>query len=266
MSEKYFPFPSVNGDRKYGVSDWVGYFAPLITNGVFGGGDKLKITAGTGLTVSVAAGEACINGYRYTNTTPKTLTLAAANAYYARIDRVIVRWDKQARTMTAQVLTGEPSSAPVAPSLIRTDVVYDICLATVTVPANAVAAGTITDTRADKDVCGTVSLLLQLDADSITPALIGAEPAKMVFTTKTVAKTDWAGDQTYANYPYRAAIPLSGVTDEMLAEVILAPDNAASGEFAAVNHTYNGGVYIYSASAPSVAITIPTIIVWGANL
>ena len=265
MSEKYFPFPSVNGDRKYGVSDWVGYFAPLITNGVFGGGDKLKVTAGTGLTVSVAAGEACINGYRYTNTTPKTLTLAAANAYYARIDRVIVRWDKQARTMTAQVLTGEPSSAPVAPNLIRTAVVYDICLATVTVPANATAAGTITDTRADKDVCGTVSLLLQLDADSITPALIGAEPAKAVFTAKTVAKTGWAGDQTYTNYPYRAAIPLTGVTADMLAEVILAPDDAASGEFAAVNSTYDGGVYIYSASAPSVAITIPTIIVWGIN-
>lgn len=180
MSEKYFPFPSVDGDRKYGVSDWVGYFAPLITNGVFSGDGKLKVTAGAGLTVSVAAGEACINGYRYTNTTAKTLTLAAANAYYARIDRVIVRWDKQARTMTAQVLTGEPSSAPVAPNLIRTAVVYDICLATVTVPANAAAAGTITDTRADKDVCGTVSLLLQLDADSITPALIGAEPAKTI--------------------------------------------------------------------------------------
>lgn len=265
MSENYFPFPSVDGDRKYGVSDWVGYFAPLITNGVFGGDDKLKVTAGTGLTVSVAAGEACINGYRYTNTTAKTLTLATANAYYARIDRIIVRWDKQARTMTAQVLTGEPSSAPVAPSLIRTAVVYDICLATVTVPANATAAGSIVDTRADKDVCGTVSLLLQLDADSITPTLIGAEPAKTVFTAKTVAKTDWAGDQTYTNYPYRAAMPLAGVTADMLAEVILAPDDAASGEFAAVNSTYNGGIYIYSASAPSVAITIPTIIVWGAN-
>ena len=263
MSEKFFPFPSVNGDRKYGVSDWVGYFAPLITNGVFGGGDKLKVTAGTGLTVSVAAGEACINGYRYTNTTPKTLTLAAAHANYARKDRVIVRWDKQARTMTAQVLTGNPSPSPVAPSLTRTAVVYDICLATVAVPRNAAAAGTITDTRADKDVCGTVSLLLQLDADSITPALIGAEPAKMVFTTKTVAKTAWAGDQTYTSYPYRAAIPLSGVTDQMLAEVILAPDDAASGEFAAVNRTYNGGVYIYSASAPGKAITIPTIVVWG---
>ena len=53
------------------------------------------------------------------------------------------------------------------------------------------------------------------------------------------------------------------MTDQMLAEVILAPDNAASGEFAAVNRTYNGGVYIYSASAPGEAITIPTIVVWG---
>ena len=58
---------------------------------------------------------------------------------------------------------------------------------------------------------------------------------------------------------------MAGVTADMLAEVIFAPDNAASGEFAAVNSTYDGGVYIYSASAPSVAITIPTIIVWGIN-
>ena len=58
---------------------------------------------------------------------------------------------------------------------------------------------------------------------------------------------------------------LARSTADMIAEVILAPDDAASGEFAAVNSTYDGGVYIYSASAPSVAITIPTIIVWGIN-
>ena len=263
MSETYFPFPSVDGDRKYGVKEWTDYFSPLITNGVFEGGDKLKVTAGTGLAVSLSAGAANIKGYRYANTDAKTLTIEPADAYFNRIDRVIVRWDKTQRRMTAQVLTGAAVSSPAAPELTRTSTVYDICLANVTVAANALAVTSIEDTREDKTLCGIVSLLVQLDAESITPALIGAEPAKMVFTTKTVAKTDWAGDQTYANYPYRAAIPLSGVTDQMLADVILAPDNAASGEFAAVNHTYNGGVYIYSASAPGKAITIPTIVVWG---
>lgn len=262
MSETYFPFPSVGGDRKYGVKEWTDYFSPLITNGVFEGGDKLKVTAGTGLAVSLSAGAANIKGYRYANTDAKTLTIEPADAYFNRIDRVIVRWDKTQRRMTAQVLTGAAVSSPAAPELTRTSTVYDICLANVTVAANALAVTSIEDTREDKTLCGIVSLLVQLDAESITPALIGAEPAKLTFANKTVEKTDWAGDTTYSDYPYRAAIPLTNVTEDMFADVVLPPTEAASGNFASVNRTYNGGVYLYAAAAPTAALTIPTIIVW----
>ena len=258
MSEKYFPFPSISGDRKYGVDDWVGYFSPLITNGVYKGG--MAVTA-NGLTVTVGTGSAVINGYKYDNTATLTFTLGAASQSFARIDRIIIRWDKVNRVINTMVLAGTAASSPVGAALTRTSTVYDICIAEVTVAAKS-ASVTVKDTREDKDLCGVVSLLVQLDADAITPALIGAETAKLTFKDAIVATTAWAGDTTYSSYPYRAAVPLTGVTADMIGDVVFAPDDAASGEMAGVCQTYDGGVYIYSASAPTVSKTIPLIMVW----
>ena len=38
MSEKFFPFDSVNGDRSYLAKDFRKYFKTIITSGVFAGG------------------------------------------------------------------------------------------------------------------------------------------------------------------------------------------------------------------------------------
>lgn len=167
MAESYFPFPSVNGDRKYGVGDWVGYFEPLLTNGIFE--DGLAVTA-NGLNVTVAEGSANINGYRYTNTADLTLNLTAADSNFPRIDRVIIRWDKVNRKMTAMVLTGIVASSPSAPTLTRTATVYDLCLANITVAAGA-ATITVEDTRADNGLCGNVSLLLNVTPDYIATSI-----------------------------------------------------------------------------------------------
>ena len=48
----------------------------------------------------------------------------------------------------------------------------------------------------------------------------------------------------------------------MIPEVVLGVADAIDGNFAPVAATYNGGVYLYAASAPESAITIPTIICW----
>ena len=54
----------------------------------------------------------------------------------------------------------------------------------------------------------------------------------------------------------------------MIPEVVLSVADAIDGNFAPITATYNGGVYLYAASAPESAITIPTIICWkgGANI
>lgn len=95
------------------------------------------------------------------------------------------------------------------------------------------------------------------------PSDIGAQPARLTFTNKSVATSAWASNTTYDDYPYRAAVACSGVTADMFAEVVLAPTDAASGNIAPVCQTYAGGVYLYAKAVPDAAITIPTIIVWG---
>ena len=91
---------------------------------------------------------------------------------------------------------------------------------------------------------------------------LGAQPARLTFTGKTVATSAWAADSTYADYPYRAAVACAGVTAESFADVVLGPEDAAGGNFAPVCATYAGGLYLYAKAVPDAALTIPTIVVW----
>ena len=89
-----------------------------------------------------------------------------------------------------------------------------------------------------------------------------AETKKLPFTNVSVTVSAFVSNSTYADFPYRAAVSLSGVTTGMIPEVIFALAEAVSGNFAPVAQTYNGGVYIWAAEKPSATITIPTIICW----
>ena len=93
-------------------------------------------------------------------------------------------------------------------------------------------------------------------------ASLGAQPARLTFTGKTVATSAWTSDAAYADYPYRAAVACAGVTAEAFADVVLSPEDAAGGNFAPVCATYAGGVYLYAKAVPDAALTIPTIVVW----
>ena len=94
------------------------------------------------------------------------------------------------------------------------------------------------------------------------PSDIGAQPARLTFTSKSIATSAWASNTTYDDYPYRAAVACADVTANMFAEVVLSPTDATGGNIAPVCETYAGGVYLYAKAVPDAAITIPTIIVW----
>ena len=161
--EKSGFFNSTSGDRMYDASDFAGYFAKLVSNGIFYvNADNLRVTPGGGLSVNVLAGSAWINGYAYENTEELNLTLAAADGVNPRIDRVVVRWDAVERQISAAVLTGTAAASPTAPSLTRSDNIYELALADIAVAAGAVslAAGDITDRRLDTALCGTVNSLI----------------------------------------------------------------------------------------------------------
>ena len=74
-----------------------------------------------------------------------------------------------------------------------------------------------------------------------------------------VTASSWVADTTYADYGYRCALTIAGVTASDVAEVIFGVTEATSGDYAPVCQTYAGGVYIYS--KVNTSITIPTIMV-----
>lgn len=94
-------------------------------------------------------------------------------------------------------------------------------------------------------------------------ANLGAQAKRLTFTNKAVATSAWASDTTYADFPFRAAVPCTGVTESMFVQVVLAPEDATGGNFAPVCRSYTGGVYLYAKATPEAGITISTVVAWG---
>lgn len=161
--EKSGFFNSSDGDRVYDALDFAAYFGSLVSNGVFyATATNLQVSPGTGLAVSVAAGSAWINGYRYENTDALNMLLATANGSNPRIDRVVVRLSQISRSIQLAIITGTPAVTPVAPALTRTSDIYELGIADVLIPAAAtsIAPNNITDTRLNTSLCGTVNSLV----------------------------------------------------------------------------------------------------------
>lgn len=88
------------------------------------------------------------------------------------------------------------------------------------------------------------------------------ETKKLIFTGVTVPTSSWGADGTYADYPYRAAVALSGVSATMIPDVVFPVAALSENDFAPVAECYNGGAYIWADSAPGNSITLPTVICW----
>jgi hypothetical protein len=161
--EKSGFFNSSDGDRVYDATDFAAYFGNLVSNGVFyASATNLQATPGNGLAVSVAAGSAWINGYRYENTDDLNLPLTTANGSNPRIDRIVVRLSQVSRSIQLAIVDGTPAATPAAPALTRTSDVYELGIADVLIPAAAtsIATNNITDTRLNTSLCGLVNSLV----------------------------------------------------------------------------------------------------------
>lgn len=266
------------------------------TSGVFAAAGNAAVAAletpGMAVTVTDGTGwltDAGGNGVVWWNDTEKTtgakliLNVDMADAVLDRIDRVIVEWPttNYVGLPEIKILKGTPASNAAAPALTNNSTVRQISLARVAVGAGitAVTASMITDERLDPAVCGLVTDGLSIDTttinaqytallDSLAQELAALEAGtavelkKLAFANTVVAVSAWAEDSTYEDYPYRAAVALSGVTAAMIPDVMFGLAAMADNSFAPVAECYNGGVYIYAADVPESAITIPTIICW----
>lgn len=164
-------FNSVNGDRRYDADQISEFIKGLISNGVYENiGDGLVVSAGTGMNVTVGTGRAAIECKWIDNDATETLAIAGSHTTYDRIDAVVVRLDKANRLMEFGVVTGTPAASPEEPALTRNDIVYELALAYVTVPAasTSVTDANIEDVRSISADCGWVTgLITQLDISTL---------------------------------------------------------------------------------------------------
>jgi hypothetical protein len=223
------------------------------------------------------------------------LTVDSADGVLNRIDRVIVEWQTTdyADLPEIKILKGTASSTAAAPALTNNGTKRQISLAQISVAAGttAITASMITDERLNPAVCGLVTesvtadtsvinaqfaaLLAQLRTaieqaaggeipdGTITHQKLAADAVKLTFTNVVVQASQWAADETYSDFPFRALVGLSSeVTGAMVPEVIFDVADATSGIFAPVAHSTGGGIMLYASEQPSAAVTIPTIILW----
>ncbi len=144
-------------DRQYNADDYCDNLAVIISDGVLRDENNgLKVTA-SGLNLTVNAGRAWIKGHYYHNDTAYTLPAVVPPTGGSRIDRVVLRLDTNisVRSLTLQYKQGAAGTSPVAPTLTRTNTVYEICLAEISVSAGDFSAA-VTDTRGNKNLCGWV--------------------------------------------------------------------------------------------------------------
>lgn len=167
MAQKSGFFNSVNHDRTYDASDVARFLKKFFTNGIFN--NSLQVTANNNMTVSVATGQANIEGYGYENDSSLTLDITDADSELSRIDSVILRLDLSNRQITVQILEGNSSSSPSQPTIIRTGNIYDLRLANILVSAGAtrIITENITDTRFGADCGNVVGAVQQIDTSNV---------------------------------------------------------------------------------------------------
>jgi len=193
MAEKSSFFNSISGDRRYKAEDWAEYFAAFVSNGVLlRAAGTLAVTALAGsMGVTLAAGAAMINGYRYENTAALTLAIGTAHASLGRIDAVMLRWSRATRSVYACVVQGTAAATPAAPTPTRNADTYELCLATVLVPAGvtSITQSRITDKRLSSAVCGVATMIGELDTSTLYAQI---QAALAEFQTGAMAEfADW---------------------------------------------------------------------------
>ena len=165
MTQFFFPFTSISGDRQYNAKDFATYFHSIFTDGVIATvKDKLRVSQNeqVGMQVVVNTGAAFIHGHLYLLSEPIILNVTPGSSTSDRVDSIVLQLDHLERNMKILYKQGTTS--------VRRDENYwELQLATIDVPRNATQVWNrqINDTRADKSVGGYSKLQGELDVEGM---------------------------------------------------------------------------------------------------
>jgi len=202
-------FNSVNGDRLYNADQMSRIFEGLITDGVYASvGNKMAVQPNSGMTIQIATGRGWFGRHWVENDTELRLTVADSDVLLNRYVAVVVKVDDtdSVRDVIPYLKYSAFATAPVKPTMTRTETVKEYCLAYIYLKAGAtsITAADIEDTRGNEALCGWVTgLIEQLSSATL-------------FTQFTAIFNDWFGTlQDFINENTEAmlvnALPVSEV-------------------------------------------------------
>ena len=177
MAERFLFFNSMEispgvHDREYQAQDFAEYFGSVLSSGLLHTneipGMNVTVEKGT-LNTVVDPGRAIIRGHLYENTTAITLTHNLPEPSLNRIDRVVLRMNRNnsVRDIKLHVIEGVPSLNPVPPPLTRNQFVHELSLAQIGVKANTSSLDAIylKDERMYDALCGLSYSLISLPTE-----------------------------------------------------------------------------------------------------
>jgi hypothetical protein len=124
----------------YGESDQAEVQSRFRPTGVlYEAGSRLAVSAPGGMFVSVADGEAMVEGFHYKNTTAKPLAVASNTSGATRYDRIVLRLDRVANSLSAVIKQGTPGSGAYAALTMIAGGVWELPLGGVAVTNGALS-------------------------------------------------------------------------------------------------------------------------------
>lgn len=148
-------FNSEDGSRIYNAQVMRDFIDSFFNSGIFQNG--FAPAASSGMTITIGSGYTAIKGVVQYFPNNEAITIDVADALYSRIDTIVVELSEEERDVTIKYIKGDyVISNPTPKPPVRTDDIYQLVLAQISVPAGTIeiTSQLITDTRADETICG----------------------------------------------------------------------------------------------------------------
>lgn len=166
-------YNSVNQDRLYSADDMAKPYDRIVSDGVFATSQgtpstDFQVTAATGMTINVAAGQAMVDHKWFKNPSVIPLTVPANVTNAARYDAVLIQVDARLSARVGSVVYRTGSSSGL-PSYNTVENVTEYMIASVTVPsdASAITQSLITDCRGSSSCPWVAALIQQPDTSAL---------------------------------------------------------------------------------------------------
>lgn len=148
-------------DSQYSAEQFSNAFQAIVGDGICPYGGNFKVSETEGLHVSLATGFALLGGRWFRSDEAISLTLQPSDNRFDRYDAIVLRTEMAAKSVSVHVVTGKGEMLPQKYTPARNHDRYElvVCHILVRMGTTQILSTDITDTRADKALCGMITQL-----------------------------------------------------------------------------------------------------------